>query len=664
MMLSKFLDAVSRAHGVEALEGAMVFVMLKRPLDELISTALAVGPYHRGKPSPWSHCFLLAEPYRGPQTRILDCTIRDQAGRVLWHATLPETLRVVFESSVGQGAGAIYEASLGDYDDARVLAQGVKWFPGLDADDRRKLVAAARTLKADNVKYDLPGLLREAVRLLTNVEIPSAHNRLFSSAFLQAVYRAALGNVGDFAPKLADADTTPDDIWYSHKGLAIAAQDDALPQPKAQASLFGAGAPAITSDALGVVPLESMLAPPTARREVERALAKLKAEPRARQFEDYERVVDTLENAVSQLNRVAASGTFGQSTAVIHSDDYELSLVLSSLAAPREPTELGVLFGRDIPGFHQYEDFDAGWLATLWRRITSTKVPFPPAPANPLDLVYPMPDETSIAIAGDWGTGNASSLSIAREVRRLEPDYTIHLGDVYYSGTETEVRKRLLEPWPAGRRGSLALNSNHEMYSGGHGYFGVALASKTFRLQRGYSYFALTNRTWLVIGLDSAYGGSFMYANGVLNDHQMKWLRALMKSDAARSGADHKNVIVLTHHQGIELDGGRKELFHQVTAALGNGPHRWYWGHVHGAAAFKPIGLNGAQLRARLCGHGGVPYAVDPLTPALAWTETERAGDAEIPKRALNGFALLRFTRDGLEETFYDERGRVRWREP
>jgi len=665
MMLSKFLQTVSQTYGSEALEGAMIFLMLERPLDELISHALSLGPYHPGKPSPWSHCCLLAEPYRGPETKLLDCTIRDQVGRVIWHANLSEGLGIVFESTVGHGAGAIYEAKVGDYDDPRVLARGIKWFPGLGVEERKKLVASARTLKADNVKYDLPGLVREAVRLLTQIPLPGTKNRLFCSAFLQATYRAALGPIGDFAPKLADTDTTPDDIWYSHKGLSIADQEDrALPHLPRQAKLFGSSAPSVAAGAEGVGALETLVAPGNTRKEMDRVLARLKDDARARQFEDYDRMVDTLESAISQLNRGVTGGQFGQSAAVLHSDDYDLSLVLSAMAAPREPTALGALYGRDIPGFHQYEDFDAGWLATLWQRVTTHKVPFPPAPANPLDLVYAIPDTTSLAIAGDFGTGNASSRSIAGEMKKLAPDYTIHLGDVYYSGTETEERRRLVELWPSGKRGSFALNSNHEMYSGGHGYFGVALASNTFRLQRGYSYFALTNRNWLVIGLDSAYGGSFMYANGALNDDQLKWLRALMRTSAARAGAEYKNVIVLTHHQGIELDGTRRDLFRQVTSALGNGPQRWYWGHVHGVAAFKPVSVVGGQLRARLCGHGGVPYASDTQTPALDWVETEAAGDPQIPKRALNGFAMLRFTPDGLEESFYDERGRVRWSEP
>ena len=66
----------------------------------------------------------------------------------------------------------------------------------------------------------------------------------------------------------------------------------------------------------------------------------------------------------------------------------------------------------------------------------------------------------------------------------------MHLGDVYYSGTKKEVQQRFLDIWPkdAGRR-TIAVNSNHEMYSGGFGYFDLALPaigqkSRTISLSR------------------------------------------------------------------------------------------------------------------------------------------------------------------------------------
>jgi hypothetical protein len=218
MSLTRFLDEVAQTEGSAALHGAIVFVMLERPLDEMIAKGLSRGPHHPGKPSPWSHVVLLAEPYRGSATRILDCCIRDAQGRVVWDTDLKEATQILVASTVGKGAGAIYDGSVAEYDHPRVTARGLKWLPSLAAEQAASLVAAGQRLQASGVRYDLPGLLREMSRLFVGVPIPPQEGRLFCSAFVQKVYSDVLGPAGDFAEDVRDEDTTPDDIWYSAKG--------------------------------------------------------------------------------------------------------------------------------------------------------------------------------------------------------------------------------------------------------------------------------------------------------------------------------------------------------------------------------------------------------------------------------------------------------------
>src|SRR5258706_1572236 len=246
MVLRDFLNDVAKQQGADSLQGAVVFLMLERPLDEIIANALAIGPYHPGKPSPWSHCFLVTEPYRGLDTAILDCTIRDEQGNVAWDTPLKESLEILATGFGKKGAGAIYTAKAGDYDNAtKVSAYGVRWLPGLSLDEKKKLVTVGHGLQAEGYKYDLPGLLRQLVRLLTGIVIPPGQKRLFCSSFLQAVYRLALGARGDFNTGLLDADTSPDDIWYSPEGLSVAnfhpQSDGHSPTPNAP---FGSAAPA------------------------------------------------------------------------------------------------------------------------------------------------------------------------------------------------------------------------------------------------------------------------------------------------------------------------------------------------------------------------------------------------------------------------------------
>lgn len=164
----------------------------------------------------------------------------------------------------------------------------------------------------------------------------------------------------------------------------------------------------------------------------------------------------------------------------------------------------------DLIGDKKYETFDIGWLESLicWLEHfgVGNKAPFPTGAAP----VIAVPDSVTIAIAGDWGTGTqwrqdgqpVPAQLVANEMKRCSPDITIHLGDVYYSGTtHEETDNLLLAGWPRGSIASFTLNSNHEMYSGGIGYFNVALRDPAFSQQKNCSYFALYNKHWLVIGL-------------------------------------------------------------------------------------------------------------------------------------------------------------------
>src|SRR5439155_9589200 len=101
----------------------------------------------------------------------------------------------------------------------------------------------------------------------------------------------------------------------------------------------------------------------------------------------------------------------------------------------------------------------------------------------------------------------------------------VHLGDVYYAGTQDEVENRFLSLWPR-RVGAInrAANSNHEMYSGGYGYFDQTLR----RFGQSSSVFALQNDHWLLVGLDTA------YAEHDLAHRQAEWLANLVADSGDR----------------------------------------------------------------------------------------------------------------------------------
>ena len=130
------------------------------------------------------------------------------------------------------------------------------------------------------------------------------------------------------------------------------------------------------------------------------------------------------------------------------------------------------------PPRHVQDFLNKHVLIWLWNYL---KVAFTPryrfasykgAPASKPGI-YPLPANGRVSLVGDWGSGTESAYRVIDHVRDVQkPNITIHLGDIYYSGQVDEVNEYFLGPedWYRAER-SFALNANHEMYSGGAGYF-------------------------------------------------------------------------------------------------------------------------------------------------------------------------------------------------
>lgn len=361
-----------------------------------------------------------------------------------------------------------------------------------------------------------------------------------------------------------------------------------------------------------------------------------------------------------------------------HGDKLDMQARTEALEVKTDP-EGGIL------GTGKYEQLDPGWelvAGTVWLENLLHKHPFPPGMPNPIQLPLLPSEKLRIVLAGDFGTGNfgasdSPSTKISKIIPTLQPHVTIHLGDVYYAGTDGEEQSKLLRYWPQGSIGSFALNSNHEMYSGGGPYFNDAVGGPVFnKYQSPWSFFAFEYGNWIIVGLDSAYhsGVLDLYMNGSIVDPkasdggaQMQFLRAI-----AQKG---KKVILLTHHNGFDLTGYDTDnktaqlprLFGEVMSAFpaAQPPAYWYWGHKHAGAVFAPLKSNG--LRCRCSGHAALPWgASSELAQAknaglVAWYETQSAADPNSPLRVFNGFTLLELTTDQIQETFYDELGHIAW---
>jgi len=337
----------------------------------------------------------------------------------------------------------------------------------------------------------------------------------------------------------------------------------------------------------------------------------------------------------------------------------------------------------------KFGNLDAGWVTSLIYYIAlkldvtevSSWAQFGTTPAT----ISVTSDTVKIALVGDWGSGDwtdgsviCPALEVIDEVKSLVPDYTIHLGDVYYAGTagffdSDEEVNNFVNDWVSGSQGSFMLNSNHEMYSGAQGFFGKGLKAAPFALQQNTSYFAIQSDKWIIIALDTAYyDKSSLFMNGALtDDNQINFIKSLNTTG--------KKLIAITHHNPTNVEGtvtAPLPLWDQLVSALGRPPDFWYWGHVHNGIVYSDQSFPGQNgVKARCAGHGAIPFGVayglqnadgttvpsveyfahELLSSAYEKTDTQQAN------RVLCGFAMLTLGPDSINEQFIDQTGEVRW---
>jgi hypothetical protein len=240
-----------------------------------------------------------------------------------------------------------------------------------------------------------------------------------------------------------------------------------------------------------------------------------------------------------------------------------------------------------------------GWATVAWSKLKHL-VPHPMLRPK-TDVAEEFPAAGRIALLGDWGTGLYGAPEIAKAVRQDPQPFVmlLHLGDVYYSGTDTEVKQRFLDVWPL-RSGAVnrALNSNHEMYSGGEAYFGLTLP----KFGQEASYFAYQNQHWTLVGLDVA------YRDHDIDDEQVAWLRSIL----AKAG--DRKVVLFSHHQLYSHfdDQGTKLFGHPGFGEILRSKRifAWYWGHEHRCVLFEQPDEN-FGLFGRCIGHSGMPESRD-----------------------------------------------------
>jgi len=374
----------------------------------------------------------------------------------------------------------------------------------------------------------------------------------------------------------------------------------------------------------------------------------------------YDQIMQRLQQATDEVG----------SAVMVTVQDREVSLAQSKLAEKAQSARALDSGGQEVQfgtGFSGLDWFRWVWSMTKWvdRKDAHPIVRPTTAQADPL------PETFSAAMVADWGTGLYGAPKSADSIRKMAAqkkfELSLHLGDVYYSGTPQECEDRFLKVWPreAGRV-NRALNGNHEMYSGGFGYFDEILPS--FGQQA--SYFALQNEFWVLACLDTA------YVDHDMDTAQVAWLSTVLKQ------APNRKVVFFSHQQPFSrLDAQGPKLQTALKSLLeAKAITAWYWGHEHQCVVYDAHPKWG--LLGRCLGNGGIPEArkpdvtaapADPAHPGAGgctWRRLEATADSpgcialdgdnmdmqkksDQKKFAPHGFMTLDFEKDRLTERVF-----------
>lgn len=315
----------------------------------------------------------------------------------------------------------------------------------------------------------------------------------------------------------------------------------------------------------------------------------------------------------------------------------------------------------DCDLYRQFGPCDVRWINAKLAEGVRFVRGRPAFPDRPPPTVR-MADDARVVIVGDWGTGLPAAVEVGvRMGQELaaaagRERHLVHLGDVYYSGWKEEYISHFLPYWPHAIGDSTirswALNGNHDMYSGGHGYFGYLLRDARFAGQQGCSHFRLENAHWQMLGLDTS------YEDEDLAGSQASWVAGQV---AGWSG----KTMLLSHHQLFSAyDHTSAALGERLGPVFEKGPlDAWFWGHEHRCVVYEPT----ERVRAARCiGHGGVPVFVPPDdAPVPDGVRYEyRGATGSGPERwGLFGFVVLDFQGPTVSVRYINERGEEHYRE-
>lgn len=292
---------------------------------------------------------------------------------------------------------------------------------------------------------------------------------------------------------------------------------------------------------------------------------------------------------------------------------------------------------------------------------------------------YQIKESGVIALLSDWAIGTDSSINTLEYMSKHKPDYFIHLGDVYYSGTVDEFKKNLIEPiqniLPPHTK-TFIIPGNHDYYSGTDG-----LHYALRKLNQTSSFFSLYNSKIQIEGLDTGFNDSDLFYKDIkatfLQKSEEEWHANRFK-EARKS---KRKVVLLSHHQIISninaLDRYNTKksplnhkLFSQTKDVL-DITEFWFFGHDHSFNIFEPYRFEGYPIyRPRLIGNGSCQsressletYAITSVNkeafetdPKIVYYPRVKNVIPEAYNKILNNsYVIIKYSCKSMKVTYYE----------
>ena len=280
------------------------------------------------------------------------------------------------------------------------------------------------------------------------------------------------------------------------------------------------------------------------------------------------------------------------------------------------------------------------------------------------NIVVNISDQATIAIIGDWGTGDSTATNLLQQVATFKPDILLHLGDIYFAGTQNEANNNFLTicRQVLGNIPLYSLCGNHDMYSGGDGYYWLL-----DQIGQKSSYFCLQNDYWQFLAMDTGYNdrNPITVTNNMTSLYdQDGWSEAAWHLGMIRQ-AGNRRIALFSHHQlfspfgSVGSTNGQPSAYNPNLLATFKSVLAevdiWFWGHEHTLALYDPyLGL----VRGRCVGASAVPvftnqqdYADDTsllnsgVTTLPTWNPAVNLGSTDGAYN--NAFAIM--TLNGAE---------------